>query len=477
MHFYSFNIKDYRAKTAHLSISEHYIYRSLIDWYYLNEKSLPCDLPKIARLLMLPESELQNLQNVLDEFFVVKKLKGDPCQSYHLPRIDKEIADYKYKNRKGNTKSTNDNTKSTNDNTKSTNGDTNTNTNHDDTNTSDWDKRKNIVQALRNKGIAANTRMKMSELQTLLNAHCKNDLQSNTKNTNANTKSTNAISAPNKQEPITNNQKPIEREASIAKIANAGDLQTTSLSPSGDDFGFKDSSSQSNQMSDKEYNRRMRIMVTLDSFGISFSDTMTTDQLIELEKSCFAKQAQPTTFAGPKDYPLDGTVSSELWADFCDTYFAARNKQLTPTQCKNYVARFKKMRQNGLDPEQALEYSVRNGYANVYEERAKPVDKPSQQQSDDVVLSTFVNPKHIDPSTMFLVGGFYKPCFESCTPQQCEQILKDYILPGETSLDAYNRINLAGVANCKKHEAASPDFVDAMLNKFSKSFQGRKEAR
>ena len=98
------------------------------------------------------------------------------------------------------------------------------------------------------------------------------------------------------------------------------------------------------------------------------------------------------------------------------------------------------------------------------------------KQSDDS-LTGFTNPKKIDPSTMFLVGGFYKPCFESCTPQQCEQILKDYILPGETSLDAYNRINLAGVANCKKHEAASPDFVDAMLNKFSKSFQGRKEAR
>ncbi|MGP1571864.1 MAG: DUF1376 domain-containing protein [Moraxella sp.] len=458
MHFYSFNIKDYRAKTAHLSISEHYIYRSLIDWYYLNEKSLPCDLPKIARLLMLPESELQNLQNVLDEFFVVKKLKGDPCQSYHLPRIDKEIADYKYKNRKGNTKNTNANTKST-------NGDTNTNTNHDDTNTSDWDKRKNIVQSLRNKGISANTRMKMSELQTLLNAHCKNDLQSNTKNTNANTKSTNAISSPNKQEPITNNQKPIEREASIAKIANAGDLQTTSLSPSGDDFGFKDSSSQSNQMSDKEYNQRMRIMVTLDSFGISFSDTMTTDQLIELEKSCFAKQAQPTTFAGPKDYPLDGTVSSELWADFCDTYFAARNKQLTPTQCKNYVVRFKKMRQNGLDPEQALEYSVRNGYANVYEERAKPVDKPSQQQSDDVVLSTFVNPKHIDPSTMFSVGGFYRPCFEGYTPSQCEQIVKDYREICETDLEAYERIYKKGVANCQKREVASPEFFEQMLSK------------
>ena len=113
--------------------------------------------------------------------------------------------------------------------------------------------------------------------------------------------------------------------------------------------------------------------------------------------------------------------------------------------------------------------------------REKPkstmTNSDDQDKQDEALTSSFTNPKKIDPSTMFLVGGFYKPCFESCTPQQCEQILKDYILPGETSLDAYNRINLAGVANCKKHEAASPEFVDAMLNKFSKSFQGRKEAR
>lgn len=113
--------------------------------------------------------------------------------------------------------------------------------------------------------------------------------------------------------------------------------------------------------------------------------------------------------------------------------------------------------------------------------REKPANtmtsSDDQDKQSDESSTGFTNPKKIDPSTMFLVEGFYKPCFESYTPQQCEQILKDYILPGETSLEAYNRINLAGVANCKKHEAASPDFVDAMLNKFSKSFQGRKEAR
>lgn len=46
-----------------------------------------------------------------------------------------------------------------------------------------------------------------------------------------------------------------------------------------------------------------------------------------------------------------------------------------------------------------------------------------QDKQDEALTSSFTNPKKIDPSTMFLVGGFYKPCFESYTPQQCEQIL------------------------------------------------------
>ncbi|MER2164727.1 MAG: DUF1376 domain-containing protein, partial [Psychrobacter alimentarius] len=35
MHYYSFNIADYKKDTAHLKPMEHYIYRSLIDLYYL----------------------------------------------------------------------------------------------------------------------------------------------------------------------------------------------------------------------------------------------------------------------------------------------------------------------------------------------------------------------------------------------------------------------------------------------------------
>ena len=41
MHYYKFNIADYRKDTGHLSTIEHGIYRQLIDWYYLDEQPIP----------------------------------------------------------------------------------------------------------------------------------------------------------------------------------------------------------------------------------------------------------------------------------------------------------------------------------------------------------------------------------------------------------------------------------------------------
>lgn len=102
MYFYNFNIGDYRSHTSHLTPTEHYIYRSLIDWYYLNERPMPAnDIDYIARVLMLKtDEERQALQSVLSEFFKVKKLKltGDAVECYHHARIDAEIKNYHYPN-------------------------------------------------------------------------------------------------------------------------------------------------------------------------------------------------------------------------------------------------------------------------------------------------------------------------------------------------------------------------------------------
>ena len=82
MHFYTFNIGDYRRDTGHLSPIEHHIYRTLIDWYYLNESPLPAEKRQIMRLNCISDAEA--LDNVLSDFFEVNQEDG--C--YHQKRID-----------------------------------------------------------------------------------------------------------------------------------------------------------------------------------------------------------------------------------------------------------------------------------------------------------------------------------------------------------------------------------------------------
>lgn len=89
MHYYKFNIADYRKDTAHLTIIEHGIYRQLIDWYYLDEKPIPSETQVVSRRLRLGlESEIQALQNVLSDFFQTTK------NGYVHKRIEVDIKDY-----------------------------------------------------------------------------------------------------------------------------------------------------------------------------------------------------------------------------------------------------------------------------------------------------------------------------------------------------------------------------------------------
>lgn len=88
LHYYKFNIADYRKDTAHLSRLEHGIYRDLIDWYFLDEKPIPLETQSVMRRLRLDtDEEATALQNVLNDFFVLS-------DGYRHKRIDKEIADY-----------------------------------------------------------------------------------------------------------------------------------------------------------------------------------------------------------------------------------------------------------------------------------------------------------------------------------------------------------------------------------------------
>jgi len=88
MHYYKFNIADYRKDTGHLSTIEHGIYRQLIDWYYLDEQPIPLETQVVTRRLRLGSDDLIFVQNVLADFFQ-KTAKG-----YVHKRIEFDIKEY-----------------------------------------------------------------------------------------------------------------------------------------------------------------------------------------------------------------------------------------------------------------------------------------------------------------------------------------------------------------------------------------------
>ena len=88
MHYYQFNIADYRKDTMHLTPIEHYIYRTLIDWYYLDEKPIPKITQVVTRRLCLGSELENNVKNVLQDFFF-------ECEDgWHHKRIDDDICEY-----------------------------------------------------------------------------------------------------------------------------------------------------------------------------------------------------------------------------------------------------------------------------------------------------------------------------------------------------------------------------------------------
>ena len=87
MHYYQFNVADYRKDTGHLSLLEHAIYRSLIDSYYLEELPLCSDNAKLMRSHSVrTKDEREAFNAVLDDFFILRD------DGYHHQRCDEELA-------------------------------------------------------------------------------------------------------------------------------------------------------------------------------------------------------------------------------------------------------------------------------------------------------------------------------------------------------------------------------------------------
>lgn len=114
MHYYQFNVADYRKDTGHLTPVEHYIYRWLIDEYHLSEQPFNNNVTKLLRRMCLGETHRDSLELILEEFFTpacdedYKPIDlnlhpeyanaGDNpelCQYWVHLRIEKNISTYK----------------------------------------------------------------------------------------------------------------------------------------------------------------------------------------------------------------------------------------------------------------------------------------------------------------------------------------------------------------------------------------------
>jgi uncharacterized protein YdaU (DUF1376 family) len=69
MHYYQFNIGDYKSHTEHLSELEDLAYRRMLDWYYLHETPLPLETSEIARQIRM-RTHTDCIAVVLQEFFI-----------------------------------------------------------------------------------------------------------------------------------------------------------------------------------------------------------------------------------------------------------------------------------------------------------------------------------------------------------------------------------------------------------------------
>jgi uncharacterized protein YdaU (DUF1376 family) len=85
MHYYQFNIGDYKSHTEHLSDMEDLAYRRLLDWYYLHETPIPLDEAEVSRQIRM-RSHSDCIAIVLREYFE----RTDDGWIHH--RADKELA-------------------------------------------------------------------------------------------------------------------------------------------------------------------------------------------------------------------------------------------------------------------------------------------------------------------------------------------------------------------------------------------------
>jgi len=93
MHYYQFNIGDYKSHTDHLDLLEDLAFRRMIDWCYLHESPLPLNINEIAKKILM-RSHTESIAYVLSEFFEKTE------EGYINNRIKKEVLAFNAKSEK-----------------------------------------------------------------------------------------------------------------------------------------------------------------------------------------------------------------------------------------------------------------------------------------------------------------------------------------------------------------------------------------
>lgn len=95
MHYYQHHIGDYRRDTASLTLTQHGVYRLLMDEYYATGKALSLDEAKLCRAIRaFSKSEKEAVSFILSEFFC------ECADGFHHKRIDDEIERHDYQRTK-----------------------------------------------------------------------------------------------------------------------------------------------------------------------------------------------------------------------------------------------------------------------------------------------------------------------------------------------------------------------------------------
>lgn len=87
MHYYQFNIGDYKRHTFHLEPLEDIAYRRILDLYYLNDGPVTSDADRLAKQIGM-SANIEQVAYILGEFF---ELDGE---TFRNSRADREIAEY-----------------------------------------------------------------------------------------------------------------------------------------------------------------------------------------------------------------------------------------------------------------------------------------------------------------------------------------------------------------------------------------------